>query len=276
MASSREIIEFMTTGGGVGSKKIPSPVVAKDARKSSSSSPVNKKRYLPALQAYSVVLAQRWLETDDQLGAVVNSIANLRLRLWETSRLLHEAKEKGRNGSAPWKTFGYREDRRRDSCLQDVADLEMTLDHDLLQHERMLSVLRKQIAALGQAQDMLGRRLDDLYVQQHAAEEEEEEGTEEETLMLLLWLDECQLVFAGTARELYRKQRLAEQILGSVENRLLAPFDDEDVVSEDTDEGLLPHRLAQRCSDQWSRTHKDSYLSDSCLQSTMRKLSEKV
>jgi hypothetical protein len=282
--TSKEIIEFMT-----GKRQEEDGQSIADSEEGGVSR-CGGKEYRTICKAFEGVLVRDWLDTDENnLEQVMQSIANLRERIWETSRLLLEIKSiQDSSAAAGWKGLGYRGGRGK-GCLMG-EDLELALDHDLLQHERMLTGARRLLATMGQAQDALGRRLDELY---HFAatteglsvfnDDDEDDYGERESRDFNSKLEECQSLFTATSNELYRKQMLAEEVLLSCNDYLLYSNseEDEDMLvstagSEEEREGGYkniysiqknPHQIAQRCADQWSRTSKmntnNSYLYES-------------
>jgi hypothetical protein len=150
-------------------------------------------------------------------------------------------------------------------------DLELALSHDLLQHERMLSGARKLIHSLGEAQDALGRRLDELlWHHMDTYRLLDDSITPEGSLAFegaAVKVDECQQLYSQTSRELYRKQHLAVQVLDSVQDTLL--FREKGVFSSGGGDGddvsRTPRGVALRVADQWPRTHRESHLYASSL-----------
>jgi len=253
--TSQEIIDFMlgkkgvssSGGGGVDKKAATSSWSSPPLSSPRLQSPNNNRKAQLVATAFAKTLVKVWIETDDTLYQVVRSIANLRDRLWQTSQSLSKLKE--HEEPAAWKTFGYRD--CGGGMMLNEDDLQLTLDHDLRQHERMMATLRRCLSALNQAQEALGRRLDEYY--QLMIEVSSGRPS-------ILSLEECQSLFAATSSELYRKQVMAEAVLGSVENALLFRDDASKGPAFDSANGRNPRRVAHRCSDQWSRQHKDSKL----------------
>lgn len=182
-----------------------------------------------------------WLEVDDTGQELVQSISGLRERIWQISKELASMKQRTTK-QAEWKKHGY---RNRNDELLSIEDLELALHHDVLQHERMLTSLRKMLSGTAQTQEAMGRRLDEFY--RLLDDAQMVRGS-------FLSLEDCQGLYTATANELYRKQMLAEKVLDSVSDRLLYREDEHGSNDEN------PRRLAQQCSEQWSRRHKDCCL----------------
>lgn len=221
--------------------------------------------------AFAKTMVQDWLATDDTLYQIVQSIAGLRERLWQTSFALSALREKKEEPAASWKKFGYRgastgggncgsDNDDDDGLLLTADDLQLALDHDLRQHERMLAALRRCLSALHQAQEALGRRLDEYYrllvvVDSAAAAQQ----AKQDRCIIILSLDDCQSLFVAAASELYRKQMMADEVFNSVHGRLL--FRDNNVKGSSNEvESNDPRYVARRCSERWSRQHKESAL----------------
>jgi hypothetical protein len=272
----------------------PSPSSSQSPRISQTQSFFNKalRKYQPIVNACHGTLVRDWLEVDDNLAQVMHSIANLRERCWLTSRLLVKQEQASRGGirnirasmrsrgssdsssssnsnSNPWKGHGFRMDPQKTALPGD--DLELALSHDLLQHERMLSGARKLIHSLGEAQDALGRRLDELlWHHMDTYRLLDDSITPEGSLAFegaAVKVDECQQLYSQTSRELYRKQHLAVQVLDSVQDTLL--FREKGVFSSGGGDGddvsRTPRGVALRVADQWPRTHRESHLYASSL-----------
>jgi hypothetical protein len=190
-----------------------------------------------------------WVEVDDQMLQVAHSISNLRHRCWLASRALalrregedgddnddlqgrlQKPKEGTESGSA-WMRHLKREDRYQGSTVSQLPEslLQLTLDDVLVQHEKMLALLRRLASELAREMDAAGRRLDDLMLHQLESEgtiledgggsycdtwtqeEEEDEYRVQESVEM----------FAACARELHRKQGLARILLDSTNDAIL-------------------------------------------------------
>lgn len=223
-------------------------------------------------KALEKTLVQDWIETDDLAHQVLHSIANLRERLWHTSLMLLRqtttaAMKQAESKQGVWKQRGggYRHtgaSMEYQGGLM-VQDLQMTLDHDLVQHERMMVSLRSLLATLGQAQEAMSRRLDECYRllllgnHHHRPSHEQQLMDNDDE-----YDDDCvqTTLFTATAKELYRKQKLAARVFDSCNDGLLYTIED-DVVAVANEE-FSPRNVAQCCSVQWSRTHPESHLLD--------------
>jgi hypothetical protein len=277
--------EFMLSGGGGSSSKkknkqgrkqvlvgVSSP--SSSSRTPTSATPLRPitsslssttlRHYKSMLQAFYSCLSKHWLVTDDQLGQCVSAIANLRERIWISSRALQRLQDDDVSGGLPgWKRSGFRQHGSNvgsSLLLLTREDLELTLTDELLQQERMLVMARRWMAQMAQEQEAMGRRLDDLLVFQS-----ELAGLEHaQSLDFAASIDECQQIFVATSQELYRKQKLLQELINSMRDGIL------DSGKRHVEEGASPRRVARKCVDLWPRTSPES-----CLQRYL-KLIERV
>ena len=243
-----------------------------------------RKNFYSIIQAFQKCLHQ-WLQTDDQLLQVVHSIADLRARCWYTSRGLrkwdeieNEETKQGKIGNTietRWKSFGYH-DRHPTRWMLPRDNLDLALSDELIQHEKMIALLRRLLADLDQLQQMLSRRLDEVvtfYL------EEQTLLDDNGSLQCAETVEECQQLFTATASELFRKQWLAQKVFNSTLDSLLC-LDEANMTSANTtrphasqtadDEQETPRGIAKTCANDWHR---------SCAQSRLKlfeKLLEKI
>jgi hypothetical protein len=254
------------------------------------------RKYKPITTAFHGTLDRDWWEVDDNLAQVMASIANLRERCYLTSRLIVKQKqqqEKSRNTCSSssrgggimmrhpqkqpsWKGRGFRVDAQTTAFTED--DLELTLSHDLLQHERMLAGARKLLHSLGEAQEALGRRLDELLLHRMETYRYLDDDFSVTAAGVVAFagvcsrVDHCQQLYSQSSKELYRKQSLAAQVFDSVQDSLLYR---EQAVSrygggsggggDEDDAARSPRAVAQRVVNQWPRTHRESHFYSSAV-----------
>jgi hypothetical protein len=217
--------EFMLKGksGGRSTVTTPSPSSKKSSPRDLSSSsqskskskrfhtsPYKKKGYKPILKAVQGRL-QEWKENNDRLEQVMDSVINLRDRIrWESKQIhmMTSSRELDNPNSKLWRGSGFRSassfSSSRSTSHLLLEDVELALDHDLLQHERMIIALRALVSSLAQALDAVGRRLDEWLLQDIL------EGSQPEEKELL---DETHLIYTLAAQEVYQKQILVKKIL---------------------------------------------------------------
>jgi hypothetical protein len=219
------------------------------------------RQYKSIGNAFNQVLVNNWLSADDHASAVIHSIANLRDRVYLISRDLRTLKqaqeERQRYGVAepPWKGNGY---RRKTGTRLTRTDLELALSHDLTQHERMLAGLRSALVELQQAQDGMGRRLDELLALYNSSNLRYWSRVDtEEVEKICALVERCEIVYKATSNEVFRKQCLAEDVVSSTTDSIL--FREPAIL--DVSSKRTPQSVAQHCANQWSRGSTQSFLS---------------
>jgi hypothetical protein len=304
--------EYMLHGAKPKSNKKPPanvPFTSSPERSSSSSranwkgppSPSPRQKHVRLLHRSFRASVQAWVETDDQLLQVSRSIANLRDRIWVTSRALTALHEHPQQCAAErgWINQGYRPsapDLKSPSPLPEHV-LQVALSDALVQHEKMLALFRQLMSQLSQDLDAMGRRAEDLFLL-HVEEEEEEQlhGWRENRDIVTHSSDgdnrsdgwetdpaqECVELHAACARELYRKQRLAQGLLESTTDAMLhagiavnhdgdgdgnddssgqGPADERDPARGQSRSTLQhPRSVASVCARTWSRASRSSEL----------------
>ncbi len=156
-------------------------------------------------------LHQGWTETDETLYALVGSVADLRQRLYYTVQEQRLCTEKQNNTeNAMWKSCGFRSQPAGvDPSWLQPHDYDIALDHILLQHEKALQNIRRLLGNQSQTIDSMARRLEFLLLA----------GGDNS------YSQECQYSFRFLARELYRKQILAQSLFNTVQDTMLTTLD---------------------------------------------------
>ena len=213
-----------------------------------------ERKYWQILNAFQGTLERDWLEVDDNLERVVSSIAELRRRIAMESRQLRLEKSKAHK---QWEGYGYRV-----SSYITTEDLELALSHDLLQHEKLMAGARMLLASLSEAQEALGRRLEEMML--HHMDSMSMVGEHLDPASSL-WttmgaVDGLQHVHSSLAMELYRKQLLVQSLLDAVNDDLLG--NSEHVEEMDAN----PRRVADKCSREWPRGSKASHINVAVLE----------
>lgn len=178
--------------------------------------------------SFTDVLENDWFDIDSTAWQLLRSIANLRERLWHGSRFQKLLEDGSLNDST-----GGGLNRQ---------DLDLMMDHDLIQHEKMLTQLRRTMAQLAQSQDALGRRLDECF-----------RCIEEINQMDEAWLEKACNLYKATAQELYRKQVLAQNVLRDAGSSGLLGENVPDEIES-------PRQVAKSAAEKWSRSCKESHL----------------
>lgn len=205
---------------------------------------VRKKCYRSILRAFQGRV-EEWNDANKQLKGVLGSIANLRDRVyWESRRLkafsvgmegkdmgLNKRHVKQKHRQPPWRSSGYRNTlfMHRGSCaLLKEEDIQLALNHDLLQHERMLSALRSTMASMAKTVDDIGRRLDEWMIHNLNNESDwmiEDKKTVAARLQETEALELAQEVFSLLASDLYSKQMMAMKVFDSCHDGVLEVVD---------------------------------------------------
>ena len=235
-----------------------------------------KKSYRPILKAFQGRL-EAFKDTNKQLESVLGSILNLRDRIhWESSRLqsLSVATTDSKDERNKWRDCGFRSSLP-DALLEE--DIRLALNHDLLQHERMLSSLRSLLALLAQTVDDIGRRLDEWMLlnlteltspqrQQRYYASPDHDSCVVGERKLMMWvneqnlLEEAQQVYSLLALNLYRKQKLATGVLNSCHDGLLVTGDTD--FSKDSFWKTNPRDVVKKASIEWSDTESTDSISN--------------
>ena len=188
---------------------------------------------------------EEYKEMDHHLKEIMESIANLRDRIfWESQKVLQlQDNGNSKNNTRITREWNYHGFRGNGSCQpakgrnDNVSwvicrqDVELALSHDLLQHERMLTSARSVMSSLAQIVDAMGRRLDEWML----LIELNETSKLDEYLQLYTWL--------GT--ELYRKQMLVQDVLESCHDGMVHE-------SEEPSENNDPRKISRKCVEEWT------------------------
>lgn len=215
-----------------------------------------KKRYYQLLKSFSNKVQQSWFEVDDQMLAVMESIVSIRGRIPSEWKMLSSydnnrmsCKEKVMNGQA-WKCHGYRgkTELRRPMHLH-RSDVQLALDNDLEQHEKMVGALRSLISELSETHDSLGRLVDTIWAfhlecQQDRIEDENENEEQSEIHMLV---QNASDLYQTLSTELYRKQCLIPKVIATINDEMLgSEFDP-------TSSENFPLKVARDSYKSWAR-----------------------
>jgi len=165
---------------------------------------------------FCMSVQNKWIYIDSQTMDVLSSIENLQNRIPIQIRHLSEFDDiSGRRKFSVKKTFLTKD------------DIHLALSHDLLQHEKMISMLRKLMSDLSEALRMIGRQLDEalqhhlrtlhFLAQNHTCVSSSSKdkihwdaSSSSSSLM-----DDMNELFLMLSRELFRKQNLFLLVLDS-------------------------------------------------------------
>lgn len=222
------------------------------------------KRFRALLTTFAFTVSKEWLYNNDQLSTVISSIDNVRQRLPVIYRQWVQRKKQrqGRLQVVPlWKqqyngafkvspTFTGSHSSLAVQLTEE--DLCFTLHHELQNHEKYLTYVRKLLLQMSDAVQTASRQLDALFLfyQQHADTLATAYASYDYTASFLLDLA-CD-VFLILSRELYRRQTLAQtELLNTGRDQLLP--------EEDTQDGTIP-RSSGSLSDPTTSSYATSSL----------------
>lgn len=202
------------------------------------------KRFRALLTTFALTVANDWLYNDDQLSTVISSIDNLRQRLPVIYRQWVQRKNQrqGRLQGVPlWKPYNSTSKVSRTSTGPYSSltvelteeDLFLTLHHELQNHEKYMTYVRKLLLQMSDAVQTSSRQLDAafLFYQQHTetlATSYDASYDYNASFLLDLACD----VFTILSKELHRRQTLAQtDLLNTGMDQLLPEEDINDVTS---------------------------------------------
>lgn len=238
-----------------------------------------RKKYWQLLNAFKKTMRVDWLDVDDHLGDVISSIVNLRDRILMSSTCLRNINGESHSTavSSVSKSLGCGYRQKRSQGPEVVVghlvkeDLELALSHGLMQHEKMLSGARRLISSLNQAEEALGRRLEELVtfqmnvlgIFQIQVLQDAKDKVEDDDLALFgtTVTNWARQVYTELAEELYRKQGLVQMVLDSVNDELL-------YCDDSSDNESTPLKAATQCHRQWPRGESGRPQITSLLSST--------
>lgn len=207
---------------------VPKSPGVKSSSADNNRSGTKKKAHRPILRALQGRL-EEWKDTNSKLEGVLRSIGNLRDRIyWESNALAMKQEE----DQPVWRGSGFRsgfsDEKSCNSLLK--KDIYLALDHDLLQHERMLSAVRSLVASQAQTVDEIGRRLDEWMLQNLM---DQNDYVLEDRMVAMQVREQntfelTQEVYSFLASDLYWKQNMATRVFESCHDGVLGRTDDND------------------------------------------------
>lgn len=186
----------------------------------------DEKQYQLLWRKFRNTVENEWLFYDKELERVLDSMLNVRGRLPTEAKMLQACSDYGTSSHthsgfkrhASWKLHGFRSIRNdAPSCIgfMNVSDIRKTYDHDLLQHEKLFSMLRKFIKKLFDVQNTLTRNLDDLMRHHlHCVNDAvDDEQVELDCSNGIISIDNATEFYTMLSRELFRKQQMIGELL---------------------------------------------------------------
>lgn len=218
--------EYMLGKSKVGVHKSPAKTsYGADNNRSGSKKKAHQKGYRPILRAVQGRL-EEWKDTNQKLEGVLRSIANLRDRIyWESTCLCMQHQKDSKQQQPSWRDSGFRSSFSNHNSYNALLneDVHLALNHDLLQHERMLSGVRTLVASLAQTIDEIGRRLDEWMLQNLI--DRNDQVLEDDMVAIQVKeqyaFELAQEVYSLLASDLYRKQKVATTVLDSYHDGVL-------------------------------------------------------
>jgi hypothetical protein len=244
------------------------------------------------IQKSFIDVMNEWIDIDDQIYRIIKSITNLRERVYHTNQYLQKKQKTQQmmifssstttTASMLWKQYGYRHrqhyytsDNDTDSNTKITNsdkistihedDLQTTLDHNIQHQERMIGELRRFLPSLRSIVDKMGRRYEELYMQGQQSYTTFNNINNNGTSISMLSIDDCLLLYIAFAKDLFRKQMIAQRILDTCSSdQLLLLNKDINIYNRNhqspNSNDDNPIRIAHKCLKQWSYMSKDSYL----------------
>lgn len=210
-----------------------------------------KKRYYQLLRSFSNKVLQSWFEVDDQMLAVLENIVSIRGRLPLEWKMLdsydkNRGKLKGKEKyDQDWKWHGYRGTNQSETPTHlHRADVQLALNNDLEQHEKMIGALRSLISELSETHDSLGRLVDTIWAFHLERQQDLDEIEEEDEMHVLV--QHASDLFQMLSTELYRKQCVISSVIATVNDEMLG-------LNTNADTGNTPLKLAKDYHKSWAR-----------------------
>ena len=211
-----------------------------------------KKRYYQLLRSFSNKIQQSWFELDNQILAILKSIVGIRERLpleWKLLKTYDDtarSKEEGLEVE-DWKEHGFRGKNENRPLHLHRDDVQLALENDMEQHEKMISALRSLVTELSECHESLGRVVDTIWTFhldcQHDIDKVMDDGNEQEFDALV---QNATALFQVLSTELYRKQCLITSVIETINDEILGEGSNTNG-SEDT-----PVEVARACAKYWT------------------------
>jgi len=262
-----------------------SPLARKDLFFSPQESPDSKglkrvdKRMNQLIKIYATILQNEWLHTDEQLQAVISAILNIRQRLPIEHKMVldHETNVKSdldKNYKPPY--------IRQNESTKDLVwhpstgfltldDVELALEHDLAQHEKMMGHVRKLLKQLYAANEALGRHFENIMQHQNDNWETIQKALQEQPLegpmeRMVNNVDRASRILLMLSNELYRKQVMAQSVLDTLDG-LICAGQDYNNETKGTSKGI---KVAKNAASNWSMGSKQTCVNLEFLQAFLK------
>mmetsp|Transcript_14628 Transcript_14628/g.42885 ORF Transcript_14628/g.42885 Transcript_14628/m.42885 type:complete len:279 (-) Transcript_14628:44-880(-) len=213
-----------------------------------------EKRYSLIFKRFCSFVEGEWMVCDDQLGGILQSIANIRSRLPMEKKCLNLVAHNSQ--SENWMSSGFNQQDPHSSLVMSKEDIEISFSHDLIQHERMMASARSLLSSLSECQGALNRKLNEV-VNHHR---------EYEGFFLqvknnpALFIERMNEIYAMLSIELYRKQCLVHTVLDTNIDDVLSANSSKSGLGNNFGPMDLPETTAKRCCIEWPRGSKYSFV----------------
>ena len=236
-----------------------------------------ERQYWRIYRGFFAIVKNEWVDIDDQMEAVISSINNIRNRLpMETNVINAVSDEEEWQAQKEWDGYGLGYSARREhNFALTVEDVHLAMGHDLAQHEKMLKASRSLLSNLSEAQNALGRKLDDLIKHHLESTCLGDDIRVSSTVSVQLLVDEATQVYNQLSQELYRKQYLAQLLFDSVTDDMLhdddGPIKDVRFDGAENCSSMSSKDTSSICCKEWPRSSKYSFVDDVALDKCLRR-----
>jgi len=220
-----------------------------------------EKDYIHIFNRFVSRTKNEWMELDDQSYQVIQAICAQRSRLPMETKLMTCLENRSQKNN--WSEYGMTNIFEQQSYLN-ANDVQLSLSHDLVQHEKMMEALRRLMANMSDCHEALMRILDEIM--KHDLECEETFGSMElpssfqkASSLSNLMADALSMM----SMELFRKQNIAQMILETSEDDLFKEK------QNDLDQSNSQEIAKQNLVKLWDRAGKHSCLNTKVLTEVM-------
>jgi hypothetical protein len=247
-----------------------------------------ERKYWSIFHKFCNILQTHWIDIDNHSFEVITSISGMRQRLPITMKLLEqyedEASSQESKQKCGWKyqcnkTLLVSSSMQSTNKLLQKKDVELSLSHDMLQHEKMMEGLRSLMANLSEMHEALSRALEDMMQHQLEDEQQREEYRRFDLLSdtasyrtSLTLVDVTSELYEMFSIELFRKQEMVHYLCKSVDDRLFATkqVEEMDAGRKEEIERCGPKEVAKQCLQNWQSSSSKSLIDKNLLDYSLR------
>ncbi len=252
-----------------------------------------EKQYWSIFHRFCNLLLNQWVDIDDQLLLVLQSISGIRQRLPIQTKILQKFRDDTilhSNNNNEWKNHAHNQQLTTTSSntLLSQEDVELAFTHDMQQHEKMMEGLRSLFANLSEMHESMSRALDEMF--KHQLNQEEQILSTQEYSKHYTWLSLTSYHHASSlihlttelfhmfSLELYRKQSLVQFVLYSADDRVLLPGEEEKSYGQGSGSNIDdewyragPKVVVDHCLKYWPRSCHQSCIDTALYDLAMKK-----